>query len=176
MRARMKCRRAFATDLAAVLRGEEADDRTFAAHVTTCADCAAEVGVWKELDAMLRAGAPTDATHPEPEALLALVDAPAALAAGARTAVERHIAACRVCADEVKSLRACDPRMVDAEGPAHADDGPTAMRGRLARLVWHPAFAYALVAVLLVPLVRRQLGHRSEPARVVDARRGVCLL
>jgi hypothetical protein len=41
----------------------------------------------------------------------------------------------------------------------------------LARLVWHPAVAYALVAVLLLPVLRNQLPRFTESARPLDARR-----
>jgi hypothetical protein len=43
--------------------------------------------------------------------------------------------------------------------------------GWLGRLVWHPAFAYALVVALLVPLVRGQLEHLSGPARLAESER-----
>jgi anti-sigma factor RsiW len=180
----MTCRRAFDADLLAVLRGEEAD-ADFVAHYPSCPDCAAEVRVWGELEGMLRAGTPVESSHPEPAALLAFVDAPATLAAAARTAVEGHLATCRACAEEVRTLRGFDAAQLVAAGAASAasappvrptrerpadDDAPTA-GGWLGRLVWHPAFAYALVAVLLVPLLRDQLPRVAEKTRAVDARR-----
>lgn len=170
----MKCRRAFDADLTAVVR-DEAADADFAAHVATCPDCAAEVRVWTELDALLRAGAPADADHPEPETLVAFVNAPGApapatLGTEARVAVERHLAACRVCADEVGGLRRFDPSRMAAEAPTPDDqDEPVGTRGGVARVLWHPAFAYALVALLLVPLVRQQIVHVPEASRIVAA-------
>jgi hypothetical protein len=176
----MKCRRAFETDLLAVVRGESGD-REFLAHSPTCADCAAELRVWGELDAMLRAGAPAPAAHPSEETLLALVDAPATLAAEARAEVERHLAGCRACADEVATLRHFEPSHVSVPDTPPAPplrppewrtppaDHPSG--GWLGRIVWHPAFAYALVAVLLVPLVRSQLGRLSVPAHLSQAER-----
>lgn len=162
----MKCRRAFDADLTAVVRGEAAD-ADFAAHAATCPDCAAEVRVWTELDAMLRAGAPAHVEHPEPETLVAFVDAPATLASDARTTVERHLAACRVCADEVGSLRRFDPVRTAASTAAEDDAvAPAAGRRGIARVLWHPAFAYALVAVLLVPLVVQQLAQVPEASRM----------
>lgn len=162
----MKCRRAFDADLTAVVRGEAAD-ADFTAHAATCPDCAAEVRVWTELDAMLRAGVPAPAEHPEPETLVAFVDAPATLASDERTTVERHLAACRVCADEVGSLRRFDPVRTAASTVAAADAvAPAAARDGIARVLWHPAFAYALVAVLLVPLVLQQLAHVPEASRI----------
>jgi hypothetical protein len=177
----MKCRRAFETDLLAVLRGE-GGDLEFLAHYPTCADCAAELRVWGELDAMLRAGVPAPAAHPSEEALLAFVDAPATLAADARAEVERHLAVCRTCADEVGSLRHFEPSQVDAPvaqvaPPVRADVPPrppadhASDRGWLGRLVWHPAFAYALVVALLVPLVRSNLERLSAPAQFSESER-----
>jgi hypothetical protein len=183
----MKCDRAFDVDLLAVVRGE-GGDADFLAHYPACVDCAAEVRVWGELDGMLRAGAgPVDA-HPDPAALLALTDAPTTLDAAARADLEGHLARCRVCADEVRSLGSFDPASlglastVPAAAPAERAPIPTAVRELetgdatprgfwLGRLVWHPAFAYALVALLAVPLLRGQLPHLSEQTRAVDARR-----
>lgn len=162
----MKCRRAFDADLTAVVRGEAAD-ADFAAHVATCAECAAEVGVWAELDAMLRASAPPDVDHPEPETLVAFVDAPASLAASTRAGVERHLAGCRVCADEARALRRFDA----VQAAIVARPEPDASRGGIMRVVWHPAFAYALVAVLLLPVLRDQLGRFSAPSRVTEVAR-----
>ncbi|MEO6025743.1 MAG: hypothetical protein ABIR79_02610 [Candidatus Binatia bacterium] len=179
----MKCRRAFDADLAAVLRGD-AGDADFLAHYPTCPDCAAEVQVWRELDGMLRAGAPADAAHPDPEVLLVFVDAPSTLAAAARSDVEQHLAACRVCADELRTLARFDPATLTAAAPAAPapravaapaspptvrDDAPSP-GGWLGRMVWHPAFAYALVAVLLVPLLRDQLRRIPVATRAVDPR------
>ena len=183
----MKCRRAFDADLAAVLRGD-AGDADFVAHYPACPDCAAEVQVWRELDGMLRAGAPADAAHPDPEVLLAFADAPSALAAAVRSNVEQHLGACRVCADELRTLARFDPATIVAAGalaaaaapaprtavaaastPDVTDDAPSS-GGWLGRMVWHPAFAYALVAVLLVPLLRDQLWRIPVASRVVDVR------
>jgi hypothetical protein len=154
-----------------VIRGE-ASDADFAAHAATCADCAAEVRVWTELDALLRAGAPAaDGDHPEPETLAAFVDAPTTLAAASREAVERHLASCRVCADEVGTLRRFDPTRLAMPAADVATPIARTSRGALARVLWHPAFAYALVAALLVPLLRDQMPRMSEQTRAVDARR-----
>lgn len=201
----MSCRRAFETDLLAVLHGEDADPE-FAAHYPACAECSAEVQVWRELDTMLRAGAPVAGSHPAPQALLAFVDAPATLAATVRGEVERHLGSCRACADEVRTLRTFDATRLVAAGVASGAstavraaraastaveierrpatvvapragahptrERPGASEGSwLARLVWHPAFAYALVVLLLVPVLRDQLPRVAEETRVVDARR-----
>ncbi|MCC6767316.1 MAG: hypothetical protein IT293_21915 [Deltaproteobacteria bacterium] len=146
----MTCRRAFEADLPAVLHGERADP-DFLAHYPGCPECATEVGVWRELDAMLRTRAPAGDTHPEPETLVAFADAPATLGGAARAEVERHLATCRVCADELKMLAGFDPTRLDPAVPITV--APRPVRSGLARVVWHPAFAYALVAVLLVPIV-----------------------
>lgn len=199
---RTRCRRAFEADLHAALHGD--GEAEFLAHYPTCADCAAEVGVWRELDELLRAGAPSDGAHPTEGMLLAFTDADASLSAETRAEIERHLGRCRPCADEARLLRTIDvTAMVAAAAPPppvvaptaavepppavaepppvpRADDAtatavepappaaaaalpvpdvappPRARRG-LVRVVWHPAFAYALVALLLVPLVREQV-------------------
>ena len=169
----MTCRRAFDADLSAVVRGE--GDRAFTAHWPSCPDCSAEVRVWQELDTMLRAGGPTDGAegaHPAPERLVAFVETPATLAAGARAEIEGHLVRCRVCADEVSGLRGFDPARLATSTPPHVPD-TTPMRGRLARVLWHPAFAIAVAVVLLVPLLRDQLARIPQATRMVDARRDV---
>ena len=195
----MKCRRAFDADLLAVLRGEGGDGE-FLAHYPSCPDCAAELRVWGELEAMLQAGAPAPGSHPTEAALLTFVDAPATLAAVTRGELERHVTACRTCADEVGSLRRFDPGRLAATakpvGHAAQDASPQARAaasvapravepnatppfaehprpgGWLGRLVWHPAFAYALVVVLLVPVLRGQLNEfSSRRAATVLAKR-----
>ncbi len=185
----MTCRRAFDADLIAVLRGE--GDAAFRAHYPGCPECAAEVRVWSELEGLLRAGAPPPDAHPEPELLLAFADAPATLDGETRGTVERHLAGCRSCADEAKVLVQYEPGVLAgaasvaaapaAVSPILASDralprprarGDDASAGSwLGRLVWQPAFAYALVALLLVPIVTSQLSHLSEPTSMMDARR-----
>ncbi len=146
----MTCRRAFEADLPAVLHGESAD-ADFLAHYPTCPACATEVGVWRELDGMLRTRTPDVERHPEPETLVAFADAAATLGGDVRAEVERHLASCRLCADELKALAGFDPARLGA--PVPIAPAPRPERSALARIVWHPAFAYALVAVLLVPIV-----------------------
>ncbi len=147
----------------ALLQGN--GDAEFRAHYPGCPECSGEVAVWRELDGMLRAGAPATDGHPPVDALLAFVDTPATLATRARADVERHLGSCQMCADEVATLRRVDlARLVsepDRNAPSH---------GRLARLVWHPAFAYALVAVLLVPVLRDQVTRFSAPERTLPPR------
>jgi hypothetical protein len=185
----MKCRRAFEADLLAVLRGEGGDVE-FLAHYPSCSDCAAELRVWGDLEAMLQAGAPAAESHPTEADLLAFVDAPATLAAETRGELERHVTACRTCADEIGSVRRFDPGRLAAttkpvghaapdalpQARAAASVAPRAVEpnaapplaehpmrvGWLGRLVWHPAFAYALVVVLLVPVLRGQLNKLSS--------------
>ncbi len=145
----MTCRRAFEADLPAVLHGESADAE-FLAHYPGCPECATEVGVWRELDGLLRTRtASHGGAHPDPETLVAFADA--TLAERARADVAHHLATCRVCADELKALAGFDPGHVAAAVRGEPASRPA--RSALARIVWHPAFAYALVAVLLVPIV-----------------------
>jgi hypothetical protein len=100
--------------------------------------------------------------HPDPDAVLAYVDAPVTLAADLREEVGRHLATCRSCADEVRTLRRADLGRLVADVAA----SPAAARRRparaIARVLWHPAFAYALVLALLLPILRDQLGPGAE--------------
>lgn len=183
----MTCRRAFETDVVAVLHGD--GDPDFLAHAETCADCAAEVRVWHELDGLLRAGSPAPGAiaHPAPEALAAFVDAPGSLAPDARMTIERHVAGCAVCADEAGALRVFAaalrfaPSGRDAAGAEKAPGtgrggaaapsalGTTTRRRSLARVVRHPAFAYALVVLMAVPLVYETLVLWAPPRQAGES-------
>ncbi len=111
-----RCGKAFDVDLAALLhRPDDPELAEFRAHYPGCADCDAEVGVWRELDRALRsdtsAAAPDDGlgdAHPTPEELLAFADAPDGLRNAERNALTAHVAGCRACADELRALAAFD--------------------------------------------------------------------
>ena len=210
----MTCRRAFELDVPAFVvdpRDPAWDD--FRAHYPRCTDCAAEVAAWTAVQASLAE------RHPEPEELLRWNDAPDALAAHARAAIERHVERCTSCRDELRALggfaavhapganaaaaalsgadhaathatgatehahhpsasrtggrhaeRHAFAREGSARGAAHAGAPAggarsAGRRGPVARVLLHPAFAYAvLVLVLLLPGVRAALDRDAGRA------------
>ncbi len=154
----MGCRRSQEIDLPAFLadpRDEAFAD--FRGHYPGCRDCSAELRVWTELHESL------SARHPEPERLARYAELPAAERAG----IDRHTARCPGCREELTALAAFDPAWLGAA--AAAPDGPSLLerlRAALApvgRVVWHPAFAYALVGLLLLPVVQRLASTPSAP-------------
>jgi hypothetical protein len=144
----MTCARAFEVDLAAFVRDARAAEwSAFREHYPRCADCAAEVRVWTELDQALATG-----SHPTPDRLARF--AAAGLDAGAHREVTAHLASCPTCRDELTALRRFD---FGALATAPAMSAPPASRRRswMVRLLWHPAFAYAIALTLvLYPLLR----------------------
>jgi hypothetical protein len=169
----MACRKAFDLDLVACLLDTGRPEWSeFRDHYPRCADCAAEVRTWTELQSGL---APP---HPTPEDLLRFDARGNDLAVDARTAIAAHIATCRSCRDELRALRAFDPRTLAPEIAA----GPAARRPRwwhgIGRLLVHPAFAYGIALALAVPalaprlrlLVERNLvARRTTSTRAVEA-------
>jgi len=166
----MTCRKASDIDLAAFLVDPE--DPTlaeFRAHYPGCADCAAEVRAWTELHSSLREdGQAAEASHPSEESLLAFEDRPDSLPPQERSAIEHHLARCASCRDELAALRSFDFPALAAPGRAPHSGWKEAV-GRAAAwlrgLVLHPAFAYALVLLLLVPTIMRELPARRTVAR-----------
>jgi hypothetical protein len=168
----MTCRRAFDVDLVACLLDRSRPEwEAFRDHYPTCPDCAAEVRAWTELQAEL---APA---HPAPARLLRYQDEPTSLPAEERHAIRDHVAVCAPCRDELHMLRTTDlPALVRAGTAASAPAGaPLPARrprrgrrgigGRLRALLWHPAFAYALVLLLVVPALLPTLAPRRDVAR-----------
>ena len=154
----MGCRRSQEIDLPAFLadpRDEAFAD--FRGHYPGCRDCSAELRVWTELHESL------SARHPEPERLARYEQLPAA----ERAEIDRHTVRCPGCREELAALLAFDPAWLGAA--AAAPDGPSLLerlRAALApvgRVVWHPAFAYALVGLLLLPVVQRLASTPSAP-------------
>jgi hypothetical protein len=93
----MSCRRSFDIDLAAFLRDPHARELAdFVDHYPRCPWCAAEVRAWTEVH---HAFAPP---HLEPARLLAY--RAGALAGADRDRVDRHVAGCRSCAEELRAL------------------------------------------------------------------------
>jgi len=155
----MSCRRSFDIDLAAFLRDPHARQLAdFVDHYPRCPWCAAEVRAWTEVRLAL---APP---HPEPARLLAY--RAGALAGAERERVDRHVAGCRSCAEELRALDgfaavealARKPRVLASIGSVVR----RLLRGS-GRIVWHPAFAYGVLLVLLVPLLPL-IGKEVRPA------------
>lgn len=167
----VKCRRAFETDLTAfVLDQEEARFAGFRAHYPDCADCAAEVEVWCELEEQLRTpGGARLVAHPEPALLLRLEEDPRSLAVAEVRSLKEHLADCASCRDELTSLRAFDfaalestawvKKPADRLRPTWRETAGR-IAGRTRALVLHPAFGYGLVVILLIPAVFRLTEQR----------------
>ncbi len=160
----MSCRRAFEVDLAQLLHGGSGPEWTaFRDHYPHCAACASEVRAWTEVHLAL---AERPDAHPAPERLLALAERTARMPAAERTALETHVAACRTCRDEVSTLRSLDlGGLLATPTPRGWNDVPdSGLPGwfrTLQQLFRRPAFAYALVLLVLAPLVYTRLGGRS---------------
>lgn len=158
----MTCRRAFDVDLAAFLRAPRAPELAdFVEHYPRCPDCAAEVRAWTEVHLALAD------PHPAPADLLAHHDG--TLAGEGRASVDRHLATCPSCAEELRALRRYDAVGRDDAVPGAAAPAPTSARrgtlGRVGRALWHPAVAYAVALLLLVPVA---LQRRWEQVAPVD--------
>jgi hypothetical protein len=171
----MTCRRAFEIDLAGFLRDPaSAEFAEFRAHYPRCADCSAEVRIWTELHLQLQSGgAVAEASHPAEEVLLQFEEQPDALDAAQRATVERHLAQCRSCQDELRALRSFDFGNLERPAPVRAQrwrqviaDVPSWIRG----VVMHPAFAYALVLLLLYPTAVKHLVPPESPPSSPAAR------
>jgi hypothetical protein len=157
----MSCDRAFRVDLTEVLlAGDAPGAAAFRAHYPTCRECAAEVRAWTELGLLLGGGG----LHPAETRLLGFEDDPGTLPAVERAAVAAHVAGCPACRDELAALRRFDPAALAAGAPARAS-GPRRRFGwpALGRLVWHPAFAYALVLLIAIPVVLERFATRPVP-------------
>ncbi len=134
----------------------------FRQHYPTCAECSAEVRAWTELHLLLSATG--GAAHPAEEQLLRFEDGREALPADERRALEAHLETCSSCADELRSLRGFDFAQLEASSVETSsvwrrclENGLAGARG----LLWHPAFAYALVLILLYPIVRGEWRETS---------------
>jgi hypothetical protein len=171
MREDMRCRRAFDIDLPGFLAGERSPAlEAFRAHYAGCRACAAEVRAWQEVHLRLGAGGEAGAEHPTPADLLAYEGEDPALGVR-RAAVERHLVGCLGCGDELRALRAAaspQPRSAP-EFPRRAD-AATASRhaarlvARVRAVTLHPAFAYAIVLLLLYPAARGVIEMQGREA------------
>jgi hypothetical protein len=163
----MSCRRAFVIDLADFLSEPGREEfAEFREHYPVCPECAAEVRAWTDLHVLLqsRAAGPNGG-HPEPEALLRYEQGDARLGTAQVAELEGHLARCPSCRDELSALRGFDFSVVGAEAPrglaVRARIG--AFVGGLQSLLLHPAFAYALVLVLLYPAAMSYFSGPDAP-------------
>src|SRR5262245_29394372 len=150
----MTCRRAFDVDLAGFLRDPRAPELAeFVDHYPRCPDCAGEVRAWTEVHLGLAA------SHPAPADLLAFQDG--TLSEHGRAAVQRHVAGCPSCAEELRAVRRFDTGAMES---SRADPGtmrPTPRR--LARMLWHPAVAYGVALLVVAAAVLQRRGEVAPP-------------
>ena len=160
----MSCRRAFDLDLADFVAGSARPEwAEFRAHYARCAECSAEVRAWTELHLLLQ----PPAAHPAEELLLRFETERDRLPAAERRAVQEHLAHCVSCNDELAALRCFDFTALEPRAAAVPAPGPS-FGERLRRLVLHPAFAYAIVLLLLYPALEGRLPSRGQQAARED--------
>jgi hypothetical protein len=160
----MSCRRAFDLDLADFVAGSARPEwAEFRAHYARCAECSAEVRAWTELHLLLQ----PPAAHPAEELLLRFETEPGRLPAAERRAVEEHLARCPSCNDELAALRRFDFTALEPKAAAAPAPRPS-FAERLRHLVLHPAFAYAIVLLLLYPALEGRLPSRGQHAARED--------
>jgi hypothetical protein len=156
----MSCQRTQEIDLLEFLANPRAGEfDAFRKHYPVCPECASEVRVWTELHQQLAASEP----HPAPDVLLRFEDDPAGLPPERRSAIERHVASCVPCRDELRALRAFDPSAALAPAAGLAGSRLAAAVTWLRRLLWHPALAYALVLILLAPILIETWDEATSP-------------
>ena len=152
----MSCRRAFDVDLADFVASSARPEwAEFRAHYARCAECSAEVRAWTELHLLLQ----PPAAHPAEVLLFRFETERDRLPAAERRLVEEHLARCPSCKDELAALRRFDFASLE---PRAAASPPASFAAFLRRLVLHPAFAYAIVLLLLYPALE---GRLPSPAR-----------
>jgi len=149
----MTCQETLALDLAEFLARPTAEEfAAFRSHYPRCADCAAEVRAWTELQASL-----SGATHPSPDALLQYEGG--GLADAERRGIAQHLAGCAPCRDELRALAVFDRDAAPAAARVPVSK-PRPWSFRLPRLVLHPALAYGLVlALLFYPALRSRFSE-----------------
>lgn len=149
----MACQRSREIDLLAFLaapRGEEFAE--FRLHYPRCAECSAELRAWTELHEAL------GAAHPEPEQLARYAELPLAQ----RAAVDAHVRSCPACREELAQLADFDPSRLAEPVSAPREGGLRRWLAGLGRIFWSPAFAYALVVLMLVPVTQRLVRERAQ--------------
>lgn len=152
----VSCRQAFQIDLPGFLAEPRARvHAAFREHYPDCRECAAEVRVWTELHLALNAGV-LPFEHPPEEMLLRWEEEPGRLAPSERRALDAHLERCASCSDELASMRSMMRRLTVEE--PHEPGWLARAADRLRVVALHPAFAYALVGLLLFPALKLILG------------------
>jgi len=160
----MSCRRAFDVDLADFVASSARPEwAEFRAHYARCAECSAEVRAWTELHLLLQ----PPAAHPAEELLFRFETERDRLPAAERRAVEEHLARCPSCKDELAALRRFDFASLEARAAASP---AVSFAAFLRRLVLHPAFAYAIVLLLLYPAIEGRFPSPGQQAAREDRR------
>jgi hypothetical protein len=171
------CRKAFERDLAAfVIDPHDPTWAEFREHYPTCPDCAGEVGAWTELQVELQSGEGKRGPHPSKELLLSYEERRETLQPAELRAIEGHLACCHACADELRALRRFDFAVLRRPASRRRERSWNVVRefpSWLRAVVWHPAFAYALVLILLYPTVMhlRRAGNGLPTEALVPERR-----
>jgi len=169
----MKCSRSAHLDLAAFLAGESSlEIEAFRAHYPSCPDCSVEVRAWTELHAQLDP-APATGQHPSEDLLLQFESQPEKMSAVARSSVETHLKSCASCRDELRTLRGFDFSLLQRPATDVGRDlslehttKPGWLQSILApvrTILLHPAFAYGLVLLLLLPQIANLSPRVSLP-------------
>ena len=160
----MSCLRAFDVDLADFVASSARPEwAEFRAHYARCAECSAEVRAWTELHLLLQ----PPAAHPAEELLLRFETERDRLPAAERRLVEEHLARCPSCKDELAALRRFDFASLEARAAASP---AVSFAAFLRRLVLHPAFAYAIVLLLLYPAIEGRFPSPGQQAAREDRR------
>ncbi len=152
----MSCDRSRQIELADFLDDPRAASfRDFREHYPRCAECSAEVRAWTELQQALQSD------HPDPAQLAQY----ASLEPQQRARIDLHTARCPSCREELSDLERFDPALLTSGAATAAAAGPgwlgEFMQG-LRRLLWQPAFAYAIAGLLLLPVLYRSPLLRDE--------------
>jgi hypothetical protein len=147
----MSCARAFDIDLAGYLDAPRSTEfAEFRMHYPRCEACSAEVRAWTELAEELGS-----ARHPTPDELAGY----AGSSVSERAAIDRHAAQCPACREELQLLDAFDPATWTQPAPARPPARQAAgWLEALARIFWHPAFAYGVAVLVVVPILWRSQG------------------
>lgn len=157
----MKCDRSTDLDVAAFLAGESSPGvEEFRAHYPSCPECSAAVRAWMTLHGDLDPQPPLR-QHPSEELLLHFESEPDEMSAVARSSVETHLKSCASCRDELRALRRFDFSILqqpatDASPADSREEKTKRSRWRTffapaRQILLHPAFAYGLVLLLLLP-------------------------
>lgn len=141
------------------------------AHYPLCADCSREVSRFEELRRRL-AAAERDG-HPDEAELLAFDRAPVELTATRQAQIERHVADCRRCRNELAVLEAMMPVRLDVTAPASSTAEGLAARLRSffrqgPVLATAGLAAVATIALVVVLATQDREGESTEVPRLAE--------